>query len=61
MEARFERVVTEFRGSARSKEDLRPRITLLDEKSGEAARYMLSPGAMLSASCRLGGFEALSG
>ncbi len=43
-----QRVVTEFRGSARSKEDLRPRITLLDEKSGEAARYMLSPGAMLS-------------
>jgi len=43
-----QRVVTEFRGSARSKEDLRPRITLLDENSGEAARYMLSPGAMLS-------------
>jgi DNA-directed RNA polymerase subunit beta' len=43
-----QRVVTEFRGSARSKEDLRPRITLLDEESGEAARYMLAPGAMLS-------------
>jgi DNA-directed RNA polymerase subunit beta' len=43
-----QRVVTEFRGSARSKEDLRPRITLLDEDSGEAARYMLAPGAMLS-------------
>ena len=43
-----QRVVTEFRGSARTKEDLRPRITLLDEKIGEAARYMLSPGAMLS-------------
>jgi DNA-directed RNA polymerase subunit beta' len=43
-----QRIVTEFRGSARSKEDLRPRITLLDEESGEAARYMLSPGAMLS-------------
>jgi DNA-directed RNA polymerase subunit beta' len=43
-----QRIVTEFRGTARSKEDLRPRITLLDEKSGEAARYMLSPGAMLS-------------
>ena len=43
-----QRVVTEYRGSARSKEDLRPRITLLDEKSGEAARYMLAPGAMLS-------------
>jgi DNA-directed RNA polymerase subunit beta' len=43
-----QRVVTEFRGSARSKEDLRPRVTLLDEESGEAARYMLAPGAMLS-------------
>ena len=43
-----QRVVTEFRGSARSKEDLRPRITLLDADSGEAARYMLAPGAMLS-------------
>jgi DNA-directed RNA polymerase subunit beta' len=43
-----QRVVTEFRGSARSKEDLRPRVTLLDEHSGEAARYMLAPGAMLS-------------
>ncbi|MGZ8343261.1 MAG: DNA-directed RNA polymerase subunit beta', partial [Allosphingosinicella sp.] len=43
-----QRIVTEFRGTARSKEDLRPRITLLDEKSGEAARYMLSPGATLS-------------
>src|SRR5205085_10357108 len=43
-----QRVVTEFRATARSKEDLRPRITLLDADSGEAARYMLSPGAMLS-------------
>src|SRR3712207_9068654 len=43
-----QRVVTEFRGTARSKEDLRPRVTLLDEESGEAARYMLAPGAMLS-------------
>src|SRR3954462_11577586 len=43
-----QRVVTEFRGSARSKEDLRPRVTLLDENSGEAARYMLAPGATLS-------------
>ncbi|MBV9901287.1 MAG: DNA-directed RNA polymerase subunit beta', partial [Alphaproteobacteria bacterium] len=43
-----QRVVTEFRGSARSKEDLRPRVTLLDEESGEAARYMLAPGAVLS-------------
>ena len=29
-----QRVVTEFRGTARSKEDLRPRITLLDEEIG---------------------------
>jgi DNA-directed RNA polymerase subunit beta' len=43
-----QRVVTEFRGSARTKEDLRPRVTLLDEASGEAARYMLTQGAMLS-------------
>jgi DNA-directed RNA polymerase subunit beta' len=43
-----QRVVTEFRGTARSKEDLRPRVTLLDAESGEAARYMLAPGAMLS-------------
>ncbi|MEM4810816.1 MAG: hypothetical protein QXS92_02760 [Thermofilum sp.] len=41
-------MVTEYRGTARSKEDLRPRITLLDEESGEAARYMLAPGAMIS-------------
>ena len=43
-----QRVVTEYRATGRSKEDLRPRITLLDDKSGEAARYMLAPGAMLS-------------
>jgi DNA-directed RNA polymerase subunit beta' len=43
-----QRVVTEFRASARSKEDLRPRITLLDEHSGESARYMLGAGAVLS-------------
>ncbi|MBL0966018.1 MAG: DNA-directed RNA polymerase subunit beta', partial [Blastomonas sp.] len=45
-----QRVVVEFRGSskAKSKEDLRPRLTLLDEASGEAARYMLAVGAMLS-------------
>lgn len=43
-----QRVVTEYRGTGRAKEDLRPRITLLDAKSGEAARYMLAPGAMLS-------------
>jgi DNA-directed RNA polymerase subunit beta' len=42
-----QRVVTEYRAAGRTKEDLRPRITLLNE-DGEAARYMLSPGAMLS-------------
>ncbi|MCG7347786.1 DNA-directed RNA polymerase subunit beta' [Sphingomonas sp. ACRSK] len=41
-----QRVVTEYRG--KSKEDLRPRLTLLDENSGEAGRYMLAPGATLS-------------
>jgi DNA-directed RNA polymerase subunit beta' len=43
-----QRVVTDYRASGRTKEDLRPRITLLNEESGEAARYMLAPGAMLS-------------
>ncbi|MGE4410614.1 MAG: DNA-directed RNA polymerase subunit beta' [Sphingobium sp.] len=42
------RVVSEYRASARSKEDLRPRLTLLDDESGEAARYMLAIGATLS-------------
>jgi DNA-directed RNA polymerase subunit beta' len=43
------RVVTEDRGASRSKkEDLRPRITLLDDQSGEAARYMMAPGTTLS-------------
>ncbi|GGZ03333.1 DNA-directed RNA polymerase subunit beta' [Novosphingobium colocasiae] len=44
------RVVTEDRSSNRSKkkEDLRPRITLLDAGSGEAARYMMAPGTTLS-------------
>ncbi|MCK9541666.1 MAG: DNA-directed RNA polymerase subunit beta', partial [Novosphingobium sp.] len=43
------RVVTENRAAGRSKkEDLRPRLTLLDEQSGEAARYMLAPGTTLS-------------
>jgi DNA-directed RNA polymerase subunit beta' len=41
-----QRVVTEYRGKA--KEDLRPRLTLLDENSGEAGRYMLAAGATLS-------------
>ncbi|MCX7676074.1 MAG: DNA-directed RNA polymerase subunit beta', partial [Alteraurantiacibacter sp.] len=44
-----QRVVTEYRATGRSKkEDLRPRLTLLDANSGEAARYMLSPGTTLS-------------
>ncbi|NNM76989.1 DNA-directed RNA polymerase subunit beta' [Sphingomonas sp. ID1715] len=43
-----QRVVIEYRATTKSKEDLRPRITLLDETSGEAGRYMLAPGAMLS-------------
>jgi len=43
-----QRVVTEYRASTRTKEDLRPRLTLLDADSGEAARYMLAVGAMLS-------------
>ena len=42
-----QKVVIEYRTTSR-KEDLRPRLTLLDEGSGEAARYMLAPGAMLS-------------
>jgi len=43
------RVVTENRSTSRSKkEDLRPRLTLLDDASGEAARYMLAPGTTLS-------------
>ena len=43
-----QRVVTEYRAPSKSKEDLRPRLTLLDEGSGEAGRYMLAPGATLS-------------
>ncbi|HEX8573311.1 MAG TPA: DNA-directed RNA polymerase subunit beta', partial [Allosphingosinicella sp.] len=43
-----QRVVTENRGISAKKEDLRPRLTLLDESSGEAGRYMLAAGAVLS-------------
>ncbi len=44
-----QRIVVEYRGIARGKkEDLRPRVTLLDEESGEAARYLVSVGTMLS-------------
>ena len=43
------RVVTENRGTNRGKkEDLRPRLTLLDDASGEAARYLMAPGTTLS-------------
>ena len=43
------RIVIENRATSRSKkEDLRPRLTLLDADSGEAARYMLAPGTTLS-------------
>ncbi|KQX20716.1 MULTISPECIES: DNA-directed RNA polymerase subunit beta' [unclassified Sphingomonas] len=42
-----QKVVIEYRVTSR-KEDLRPRLTLLDDSSGETARYMLAPGAMLS-------------
>ena len=43
------RLVTENRSTNRAKkEDLRPRLTLLDAESGEAARYMMAPGTTLS-------------
>ncbi len=43
------KVITENRSASRAKkEDLRPRLTLLDDASGEAARYMLAPGTTLS-------------
>ena len=43
-----QRVVIEYRATTKTKEDLRPRMTLLDEGSGETARYMLASGAVLS-------------
>ncbi|MBD8677803.1 DNA-directed RNA polymerase subunit beta' [Sphingomonas sp. CFBP 13720] len=43
-----QREIIEYRVTTKSKEDLRPRMTLLDDNSGEAARYMLAPGAVLS-------------
>ncbi len=44
-----QRVVTEDRTVGRaSKEELRPRITLLDGDSGEAGRYLVGQGTMLS-------------
>ena len=41
------KVVTEWK-SSNKKDDLRPRITLLDDQSGESARYMLATDAILS-------------
>ncbi|OSZ71867.1 DNA-directed RNA polymerase subunit beta' [Sphingomonas sp. IBVSS1] len=41
------KVVAEWK-SSNKKEDLRPRITLLDDASGESARYMLAADAILS-------------
>ncbi len=44
-----QRVVIENRATSRSKkEDLAPRLTLLDEGTGEAARYLLAPGTTIS-------------
>jgi DNA-directed RNA polymerase subunit beta' len=44
-----QRVVTEYRGASRGKkEDLQPRLTLLDEVSGETAVYRLAPGTTIS-------------
>jgi DNA-directed RNA polymerase subunit beta' len=42
-----QRVVTEDTGRSK-KDDLRPRITLLDEGSGEAGVYRLAPGAVVA-------------
>lgn len=42
-----QRVVIEYR-APRGKEDLRPRLTLMNGDSGETARYMLSPGTVIS-------------
>jgi DNA-directed RNA polymerase subunit beta' len=44
-----QRVVIEYRAAGRTKkEDLQPRLTLLDEASGEAARYLLASGTTIS-------------
>ena len=42
------KVVIDWRARSNKKDDLRPRITLLDENSGEAARYLLSVDSILS-------------
>ena len=43
-----QRVVTEFRATTKSKEDLRPRLTLTGSDESEGVRYMLAVGAVLS-------------
>ncbi|MBA3897801.1 MAG: DNA-directed RNA polymerase subunit beta', partial [Sphingomonadaceae bacterium] len=43
-----QRVVTEDMGRGAKKEDLRPRLTLLDEGSGEAGVYRLITGAVVA-------------
>ncbi|SFP46237.1 DNA-directed RNA polymerase subunit beta' [Sphingomonas rubra] len=43
-----QRVVIEYRTTTKSKEDLRPRLTLTGSDESEAARYMLASGAVLS-------------
>src|SRR3546814_13882854 len=44
-----QRVVIEYRSAGRAKkEDLQPRLTLLDDQSGEATRYLLAVGTKLS-------------
>ena len=43
-----QKVVVDWKATASKKDDLRPRITLLDEQSGEAARYLLAVDAILS-------------
>ena len=43
-----QRVVIEYRATTKTKEDLRPRLTLTGETEGEGSRYMLAPGAVLS-------------
>ncbi len=43
-----QRVVIEYRATSKTKEDLRPRLTLTGDGEGEGSRYMLAPGAVLS-------------
>src|SRR3546814_20127772 len=50
-----QRVVTEYRAATRPKEDLRPRLTLLDKDSGEAGSYIVAPGTVISVGDRSDG------